>query len=141
MTPRKSNAQDQTAISESELVVLKVLWEHGPLKVGEVLQALEAQGYAWVYNTVQTLLNRLKSKKFAATKKSGRALAYHPLVDRDAFVQMKVEAVASQVFDGTTSQVVMALVEQQQFTQTEIDQFRALLDRLSGEAPGKSETN
>jgi len=139
LTPRKSNDQDQAAISESELVVLKVLWERGALKVGEVLEALEQQGYAWVYNTVQTLLNRLKQKHFVATKKEGRALAYHPLIDRDAFVQLKMEAVATQVFDGATSQVVMALVEQQKFTKGEIDQFKALLERLSEKASDEND--
>lgn len=134
MKDQAGHSSERVAISDSEMVVLKILWERGPLKVGDVLQALESQGFEWVYNTVQTLLNRLKKKAFVKTEKVGRALTYQPLVDRQAFISRKMSEVATQVFDGATAPMVLALVEQQNFSKDEIQQFRALLDRLSTDA-------
>lgn len=139
MKDRAKHSSERTAVSDSEMTVLKILWENNPLKVGEVLQAIEYQGFAWVYNTVQTLLNRLKAKGFVETEKVGRALAYKPLVDRQTFISRKMNEVATQVFDGATAPVVLALVEQQTFSKEEIQQFKELLDRLSHEADGSDE--
>lgn len=134
MVNRNPREPERSTVSESELEILKVLWNQGPLKVGEVLISMRTQGFSWAYNTVQTLLNRLKNKGFVATVKKGRALTYRPLVDRQAFVSQKIEEVATRVFDGATSSMVLALVERQRFTKAEIERFKTLVDRLSKES-------
>ncbi len=131
MTDSRPRDSERATVSESELVVLKLLWERGPLKVSEVLAALQEQGFTWAYNTVQTLLNRLKTKGFVATAKRGRALTYRPLVDRRAFASQKMEEVATAVFDGSASPMVLALLEQKRFSKAEIERFKALVDRLA----------
>src|SRR5438552_2238555 len=58
-------------ISETELDILKVLWEHGPATVRAINDRLRRLGRRWAYTTVLTLLSRLESKGYVASDKSG----------------------------------------------------------------------
>src|ERR1700721_1791619 len=49
-------------IPDSELDVLKVLWDLGQATVREALETLRAAGRQWSYATVATLLDRLETK-------------------------------------------------------------------------------
>ena len=62
-------AKPPLSIPDSELDVLKVLWERGQATVREVLETLRAAGHVgnkegkpWSYATVATLLDRLETK-------------------------------------------------------------------------------
>ena len=59
--------------SDSELEVLKALWEIGPATVRDLHGPLQESGSSWAYTTVQTLLARLEQKGYVRCDKSGRA--------------------------------------------------------------------
>jgi predicted transcriptional regulator len=63
-------------VSESELEVLKVLWEHAAGTVRAINTILRGQGRRWAYTTVQTLLQRLESKGYVHSDRSGPAHIY-----------------------------------------------------------------
>jgi predicted transcriptional regulator len=118
------------AVSEAELEVLKVLWEHGPGTVRAVNALLHKQGRRWAYTTVQTLLQRLEAKGCVSSDKSGAAYVYQAAVSREALLSQRLRDLADQFCDGTSSPLVHALVEGQHFTPEEIRQLRRLLDEL-----------
>lgn len=120
-------------ISETELDVLKTLWELGRGTVREVLTALLPHGRRWAYTTVQTLLTRLETKGFVACERTGSAHLFRPLVTREQLLQQRLSALSDQLCEGTASPLVLALVEGVRFTPAEIDQFRKLLDQLDVE--------
>jgi predicted transcriptional regulator len=124
-------------ISETELAVLKVLWDLGSGTVREVQAVLQRQGRRWAYTTAQTLLNRLQSKGFAVSDKSGPAHVYRSAVSRDQLLQRRLTELADEFCEGTASPLVLALVEGCQFTTTEIEQFRRLLDQMGSDRPRK----
>ncbi len=72
-----------SSISESELDVLKVLWKRGPSMVREVNAELNKRKRRWAYNTVATLLARLREKGYVESEKSGVALVFKAIVSRD----------------------------------------------------------
>jgi BlaI family penicillinase repressor len=127
----------QSPISETELAVLKVLWDHGAGTVREIQALLQEQGRKWAYTTVQTLLNRLQGKGYAATDKGGTAHVYRAIVTRDELLRRRLGALADEFCEGTASPLVLALVEGGQFTPEEIERFRNLLDQLGGDRPRK----
>ena len=49
-------------LSESEMEVLKALWDHGPGTVRQINGVLGGRGRSWAYTTVLTLLQRLGAK-------------------------------------------------------------------------------
>lgn len=125
----------QPPISETERAVLKVLWDLGQGTVREVLAALNGQGHAWAYTTVQTLLTRLLAKGYVSADRTGSAHVYRAAVSRGELLQQRLTDLADTFCEGTTSPLVLALVEGSDFTPEEIARFRELLDRLEAEAP------
>jgi BlaI family penicillinase repressor len=127
----------QPAISETELAVLKVLWDLEAGTVREVQAVLRQQGRQWAYTTVQTLLNRLQGKGYAASDKGGPAHVYRAGVSREQLLRIRLGDLADQFCEGTASPLVLALVEGGRFTPQEIEHFRQLLDQLESERPQK----
>ena len=126
-----------SAISETEQAVLKVLWEIGSGTVREVQEVLRGQGRHWAYTTVQTLLNRLQTKGYAASEKGGPAHVYRAAVSREELLRRRLGDLADELCEGTASPLVLALVEGGRLTPEEIEQFRRLLDELETPRPRK----
>ena len=125
------------AISNTELDVLKTLWEAGPGTVRQVQERLEQAGRSWAYTTVQTLLGRLQAKAFVTTETAGRAHVFHPAVTRDQLLRDELDTLADRVCDGATSELVLTLVDGRTFSRREIQAFRDLIDRLDADHPGE----
>ena len=118
-------------VSDAELEVLKVLWTGGAATVRDVAAALRRQRRRLAYNTVLTLLSRLREKGYVTADRRDTAHLFRPLVTRDALIGSSLAALADQICDGTASPLVHALVRGQRFTAAEIAQFRKLLDDLT----------
>lgn len=123
----------RATVSEAELEVLKVLWEHGSGTVREMNNILQRQGRRWAYTTVQTLLQRLESKGHVRSDKAGPAHVYRAAVSREDLLSRRLRELANQFCDGTASPLLLALVGDSRLTADEIKQLRQLLDQL--EAP------
>lgn len=122
------------AISETELEVLKALWEISSGTVRGVQAALGPQGRRWAYTTVQTLLQRLLDKGYVRSDRSGTAHVFRAAVSRKQLLQQRLSALSDQLCEGSASPLVLALVEGVRFTPEEIEQFRKLLDQLEGDS-------
>ena len=68
--------KSRPAMSDAEREVLKVLWEHGPLAVRDVLKRLTDQGQEWTRSTAITLLQRLEKKGYVKSDRSQFAFVF-----------------------------------------------------------------
>jgi predicted transcriptional regulator len=127
-------ARRDVRVSETELEVLKILWESGSGTVREVHSILEERGRRWAYTTVLTLLQRLLAKKCVTSEARGVAHVYRPVVSRDELLARRLKGLADELCEGAATPLVMALVQSQRFSPDEIDQFRRLLDEVEPEA-------
>lgn len=127
--PRKD--QD---LSQAEFEVLKVLWDHAPATVREVMNHLHARRRKVAYTTVLTFLTRLRDKGFVTTRKSGQAYLYKPKVTRERIVKSRLTDMVDQLFDGAAAPLVLQLMEQESFTSDEITRLRRLIDELDEKA-------
>ena len=66
-------------ISEAELKVMKIVWEHAPISTNDITERLTVST-SWSPKTIQTLIKRLVSKKVLSYEKQGRVFVYTPLV-------------------------------------------------------------
>jgi predicted transcriptional regulator len=121
---------EKGSASESELAVLKVLWEHGPGTVRAVQSALAAQVQRWAYTTVQTLLLRLEAKGHVRSEKGGPAHVFSAAVSREELVSRRLHDLADKLCGGTTSPLLLALVEGSRLTPEDVQRLRQLLDDL-----------
>ena len=124
----------RSPVSDAELEVLKVLWAAGPATVRGVAAALKRQRRRLAYNTVLTLLSRLREKGYVAADRRDTAHLFRALVTRDELLGSSLTALADRICDGTASPLVHALVRGQRFSPDEIKHFRQLLDDLTPEA-------
>lgn len=121
------------SIGQTELEVLKALWEHGPCTVREVHAILQRQGDR-TYNTVLTHLQRLEAKGYVKSDKREVAHVFRPAVSRENMLGQRLKDLADQLCEGTATPLVLALVGGHRFSADEISQFRKLLDELEGKA-------
>jgi predicted transcriptional regulator len=113
-------------LGERELDILQVLWQRGSATVGEVHAAFAARGVAIAYNTVQTMLNRLETKKIVARDGSDRAHLYRPLVKERAAVNGAIRKLAQRFFHGSPEALAARLVERD-LGDEELDRLESLI--------------
>jgi BlaI family penicillinase repressor len=122
-------------VTDTELEVLKALWQLGEGTVREVLARLapgRPRGKGWAYTTAQTLLVRLQEKGFVASTKKGRAFVFRPRFTRDELVGRSLDDLATRVCDGKALPLLLNLVQSPRFTKAQRERFRRLLDELEG---------
>jgi BlaI family transcriptional regulator, penicillinase repressor len=123
-------AARRPSTSQAELDILKTIWESGPGTVRELNVRLRKGGRRWAYTTVLTLLQRLEAKGYVASDKTGLAHVFRAVVSRERVLRQRLKDLANQLCEGTPAPLVLALVQDQHFSEDEIEQFRKLLDRL-----------
>jgi BlaI family transcriptional regulator, penicillinase repressor len=123
----------RSPVSDAELDVLKVLWT-GPATVRDVAAVLRKQRRRLAYNTVLTLLSRLRDKGYVAADRRDTAHVFRAVVTRDDLLGSTLAALADRVCDGIASPLVLALVRGTRLSADDIAHLRRLLDDLTPEA-------
>lgn len=129
--------EKQTPVSETELEVLKVLWDIGSGTVREINEVLKLRKRRWAYTTVLTLLTRLQAKGYVEAEKSAVAHVFRASVSREELLRQRLSGLAEELCEGTATPLVHALVQGHRFSSEEIEGFRRLLDELASSAEGE----
>lgn len=88
-----------------ELEAMKALWQLGEATVREVNRELNRRR-PLAYTTVMTLLDRLARKGVAGRRKQGRAHIYHPLVPREVALELALDRLVADFFEGSRDRLV-----------------------------------
>jgi len=113
-------------VSDSEKIVLEVLWQESPLTSQEVVSRLSDQG--WNEKTVKTFLNRLVKKDILSFQKEGRRYWYSPKVGRNQILSEESQGFLTRVFQGDMKALLTTFVNNKQLSQNELDYLKRLLD-------------
>ena len=113
-------------VSESEKLVMEILWQESPLSGVDVVARLSDQD--WNEKTVKTFLNRLVNKKVLSYQKDGRRYLYSPLVEREDFLAQESSGFLNKVFKGDMQELLATFVQNKQLSQKELNYLRELLD-------------
>ena len=84
---------------------MKALWQLGEATVRDVNRELNRRR-PLAYTTVMTLLDRLARKGAAGRRKQGRAHTYHPLLDRHVALDLAVDRLAHDFFEGSRERLI-----------------------------------
>ncbi|MGY1458230.1 BlaI/MecI/CopY family transcriptional regulator [Luteimonas sp. A534] len=117
------------SISDSEAVVMDVLWGEHPLAAEDVVARLSARS-DWAEPTIKTLLNRLLKKGAVRADRDGRRYLYSPVLSRDAWVAGQSESVLDRLFGGRVAPLVAHFSERGKLSQDDIDALRRLIEEL-----------
>jgi BlaI family transcriptional regulator, penicillinase repressor len=113
-------------LTENEMEVMKVLWQTGPIKVGELLEQLPRSPKP-AYTSLITLLQMMEKKGHVKHVREGKAFVYYPILQKKEFLKAEFVRMARHFFDGSAGSLVMNLVDEHRLTPEEIQELR---DRL-----------
>ena len=115
------------AISDAELVVMRVVWGQSPVTANQVVEALASRS-EWKPKTIQTLLSRLAQKGALAFEKKGREYWFTPLIAAEDYVHAASRSFLHRVFNGEVAPFLACFLEREKLTPEEIKELRRILD-------------
>jgi BlaI family penicillinase repressor len=120
------------SLTSSQLEIMNLFWEHGELGVARVREML-GERRAVARNTVQTMLSRLAEKGWLKARAEGNAFYYRAARPRKSVLRGMLGSLLESAFAGSTSGLVMALLEDRRISAEEARRIRALIDRAEEE--------
>jgi BlaI family transcriptional regulator, penicillinase repressor len=130
-------AKRPLSIPDSELDVLKVLWDRGQATVREVLETLRSAGRQWSYATVATLLDRLETKGVVTSDRSELAFVYKPVISNLEVRQKRVGNLVDKLYQGEPGLLVLHLLKSHPLAPDQAKEVRALLEEMTGDRSKK----
>ena len=134
-------AKPPLSIPDSELDVLKVLWDRKQATVRDVLKTLEASGHVgekdgrpWSYATVATLLDRLETRGVVASDRADQAFTYRPIVTAREVQQKRVASLVDKLYQGEPGLLVLHLLKSHPLDPGQAQEVRAILEAMDGGA-------
>jgi predicted transcriptional regulator len=131
-------AQD---ITESELAVLRVLWERGSGTIRQLTDVLYPGGGPAQYATVQKLLERMEAKGYIERDRSMFVHVFRPALDRDELIGRRLRALAETLCDGSFTPLLSHLARARRLTDPERMALREIIEApVEGAKPKPPET-
>ncbi len=118
------------AVSNTELEILNVLWDRGPLPVREIVEAVYGSHSQTLHTTVKSLLERLVTKGFVTGDRSQTPHAFAATVERDSFVGSQIEQLADSVFEGRLAPILLSLVDRVRLSRKDREAIEEILRKL-----------
>lgn len=108
-------------ISESELVLMKIIWKNGGAALyALIMEELEKDRNKWKNNTVLTLLSRLVEKNFLQIRKIGRRNEYVATVTEAEYQAMQTHSFLNKVYGGNVKNLISTLLRQDILSENEL---------------------
>lgn len=126
MNPRAR--RNLPSITDAEWVVMRALWQRGPLTTNQVVAALDNATH-WKPKTIQTLLTRLAKKRALAFEKKGREYLFRPLVSAEDCEHAVAQSFLGRFFGGEIAPFLSRFVEREKLTPNDIRELKRILDR------------
>lgn len=114
-------------ISESEWIVMKVLWKKWPLTLNEILK--ELKDYNWSANTIQTFLGRLVKKGAVKTERQGKGYLYIPIVNEMDCLEIETQHFIDRAYDGSIEKMMLGFVKSGKLTSKDIENLKKMIDK------------
>lgn len=119
-------------ISESEWLVMHVLWSKSPLAAQQVFEHLHGKT-KWKPKTVKTLIDRLVKKGAVKFEKEGRRYKYYPAVVEAECVATERRSFVRRVYGGIAKPMLAAFLEDAELSAKDISELKELLEQKAEE--------
>ncbi len=117
-------------ISESELVLMRIIWKNGGTALySYIMGELGKDSNVWKKNTVLTLLSRLVEKNYLKTDKIGRRNEYRAVVGEQEYRAKQTRNFLDKIYQGNVSGLVSTLLQQEILSEEELKEIEAFWER------------
>ena len=124
----------QSPPTASELAILQLLWDQGPLTVRQVHDALAEEkevGYTTTLKTMQVMLER----GFVSREPQGRGHIYAAAIAREDTQDKLLDSFLQRAFGGSVKGLVMRALGNHKASSKDIAEMKALIDRIEKDKP------
>lgn len=115
--------------TESELEILQILWESGPLTVRQVNDLLNSERRVG-YTTTLKIMQIMNDKGLLTRDTHQRSHVYSPAMEPGEIRSNIVDHVLKTVFKGNRSDLVLQALGHQKASAKELEQIKALIDKI-----------
>ena len=120
-------------LSEAQLEIIQIVWQHAEITVSEVWQAIAARRPV-ARNTVLTVMDRLEKRGWLSKRTVGNTDLYQATVSERATLGDMLRRFVDTAFGGSSDSLVMALLEGRGVSQDEARRIRKQIDKASGKS-------
>jgi BlaI family penicillinase repressor len=117
--------------TESELDILRILWEKGPSTVRLVNQTLNQQKETG-YTTTLKLMQIMAQKGIVTRDETSRTHVYKPAIAQKNVQETLLNKLVDAAFSGSASQLVMQALGQGKASKAELEEIKKLIEQLEG---------
>ena len=114
---------------DSEAKVMEILWREGPLPAKEV-SLIAADSIGWNKNTTYTVIKKLEAKGFIRRDEPGFVCT--PLISEKDIRKNETSSLLTRFFGGSRKALFSALIEDEELTDTEVEELKNLIDKRLG---------
>lgn len=116
--------------TESELELLGILWERGPVTVRELFEAVNL-GRPVVYTGVLKLLQIMTEKGLVERDERGRAHVYRAAVSQADTERRFLQELSEKFFAGSAAQLALRALQIEKASDEELEAIRQLIGKKS----------
>lgn len=114
-------------LTERELEIMQVFWDHGELTIADVRQELESGGRELAYTTVATLVKILLEKSFVKQMNDARPFIYCPERSFEEVSRNILSDMIKRVFGGSREELLVRLMDQKKLSKRERELLESIL--------------
>ena len=115
-------------VFESEYRFCLILWEHEPIKSGDLVKLCREQ-LGWKPTTTYIVIKRLSER--GALKKENTVVT--SLVSKEMVQAAEIDELVEKTFEGSLPAFIAAFTRHQKLSRDEIDQVQQMIDRFRKE--------
>ena len=124
----------QGDLSRRERQIMDVLFQHGEATAAEVLERLVD---APSYSSVRALLRVLEEKGYVSHAQDGPRYVYRPKMGKERARRSALRRLRDTFFNGSSEQVMAALLDDADSSPAELDRLAELIDRARSGGAGE----
>ncbi len=129
--------ESNNELTEAEWAIMKIVWREEPCTAGTVQEAL-ARTREWAYSTVKTTMDRMVNKGLLELERIRNLQLFRSKISEQEARRGEFRKMLKRAFDGALTPMMQFLVENEEFSQDDLEQLRQLTEKLH---PERSETN
>lgn len=118
-------------VTDSELAVLRLLWQRSSLTAKAITAALYPEGAESEFASVHSFLQRLECKGLVHRDRTSNVHSFSAAVSQADITGLELATLASRLGESSIAPLIMQIVEQKRLSEKEAAEIRKLLDKYT----------
>ena len=128
---------ESTGLTDAQLEIMQVVWDHGEITVGDVWKELSARR-TLARNTVQTMMTRLEERGWLVRRAIGPIFLYRAAKPRKTTARQAVKKLVNTLFAGSAEGLVATLLEGRTLDPAEAQRIQEMIAKAAAKKEKKS---